>query len=161
MKKIILFAVLITSLASCIKGKNEVICGYDQCQLVAPATEIQSVQNYLNTNSITATQHCSGIFYVVHQQGTGAGPTACGAAQVKYKGTLTNGTVFDENQPNQTPVFNMQTLIPGFKNGLLQLKSGGKMTMYIPPFLGYGSSQNGSIPGNSILIFEVELIAAQ
>jgi FKBP-type peptidyl-prolyl cis-trans isomerase len=50
-------------------------------------------------------------------------------------------------------------LIAGFRNGLLQLPAGSKATFYIPSRLGYGPGGAGStIPGNSILIFEVELL---
>ena len=158
MKKLIFLAIFATVLTGCFKDPE---CTYDECGQKAPTTEIQNVQTYLTNNNITATQHCSGIFYVIHQQGSGSYPTGCGGANVYYKGMLTDGSIFDQTSPGQPAGFNMSGLIPGFKNGLLQLKSGGKMTMYIPPSLGYGSTQAGSIPPNSILIFEVELLSAQ
>ena len=160
MKKIILALLISSGFAGCVKEPK---CEYNECAAKAPAAEIQSVQAYLQSNNIVATEHCSGMFYTVQQQGTGARPNACGAVSVYYKGMLTNGNVFDQTQPNSPAGFNIDGLIAGFRNGLLQMKTGGKMTFYIPPTLGYGSTQQpGSpIPANSILIFEVELLGAQ
>lgn len=158
MKKIILALLIISTFAGCSKEEE---CKYDECGVKAPATEVQNLQAYLQSNNIVATEHCSGIYYTVQQQGTGTRPTACSAVSVYYKGTLTNGTVFDQTQPGNPAAFNLGGLITGFKNGLLQIKTGGKVTIYIPPSLGYGSSAVGSIPPNSILIFEVELLATQ
>lgn len=156
MKK--LFFILIGSalLAACNKNK----CEYDECAVAAPASEIQAVQAYLSANSIVATQHCSGIFYAVDQQGNGDRPGACDNVTVYYEGKLINGTVFDKT--TTTPAsFGLDGLITGFRNGLLQIKTGGKVRIYIPPSLGYGSRATGSIPANSILIFTVDLVAAE
>ena len=158
MKKLLFIASIVLFLSSCKKDDG---CKYDECAQKAPASERQSVESYLQSNNITATQHCSGVYYVITQQGSGPRPTACGAALVNYVGRLTNGNEFDRTPAGQPAAFNMAGLTLGFKNALLQLKSGGKMTMYIPPFLGYGNQQTGSIPPNSILIFEVELLDAQ
>jgi FKBP-type peptidyl-prolyl cis-trans isomerase FkpA len=158
MKKIILALLIISTFAGCSKDEE---CKYDECGVKAPATEVQNLQAYLQSNNIVATEHCSGIYYTIQQQGTGTRPTACSAVSVYYKGTLTNGTVFDQTQVGNPAAFNLGGLITGFKNGLLQIKTGGKVTIYIPPSLGYGSSAVSSIPANSILIFEVELLATQ
>jgi FKBP-type peptidyl-prolyl cis-trans isomerase FkpA len=159
MKKILLAVFFISILAGCMKEEK---CEYDECGIKAPAGEIQSLESYLQSNNIIATPHCSGIFYTVQQQGTGARPTACGAVAVNYKGTLTDGTIFDQTKAGEPASFGLAGgLITGFKNAMLQMKTGSKMTFYIPPSLGYGSSANGTIPANSILIFEVELLGAQ
>jgi FKBP-type peptidyl-prolyl cis-trans isomerase FkpA len=158
MKKIILALLIITTFAGCSK-ENE--CQYDECAVKATATEVQDLKSYLQSNNIVATEHCSGIFYTIQQQGTGTRPTACSAVSVNYKGSLTNGNVFDQTQPGSPASFDLGGLITGFKNGLIQIKTGGKVTIYIPPSLGYGSRAVGSIPANSILIFEVELLVTQ
>lgn len=155
--KLFLFGAMVLVLfANCSKPK----CEFNECGFKAPDAEVQSLKNYLQSNNINATQHCSGIFYTVQTQGSGERPTACGAVSVYYKGTLTDGTIFDQTQPNQPAVFDLSGLIPGFKIGMLQVKSGGKITLYIPPTLGYGNQANGSIPANSVLIFEVDLLDA-
>ena len=156
LKSIFICALIFVSFSHCSKEK----CDYDECGTKAPDSEIQTLENYLQSNNISATRHCTGIFYKVSEQGSGAKPTGCGAVSVYYKGKLTDGTTFDETRPNSPAVFNLGGLIPGFRNGMLQIKSGGKVTIYIPPSLGYGSNANGPIPANSILIFEVELLDA-
>lgn len=147
--------------SGCIKNSSSNnTCTYDACSFVAPASEIASVQSYLTSNNITATQHCSGLFYAVDQAGTGVGPTACNTVVINYEGRLTNGTVFDKT--TTTPAtFNLSQLITAFKNGIPLIKAGGKIRLYVPPSLGYGSSSAGSIPPNSILIFSVDLLSVQ
>ncbi|HVF81668.1 MAG TPA: FKBP-type peptidyl-prolyl cis-trans isomerase [Flavisolibacter sp.] len=160
MKKIWLGIMVVAGLAGCIKGDDEPSCTYNECGLVAPSSEIQAVQSYLSANSITATQHCSGMFYTIDKQGTGTAPTPCNVVVFNYKGKLTNGTVFDST--STTPLsYELSRLVTGFKNGLPLLKTGGKMTLYIPPTLGYGSMQQGPIPANSVIIFNVELLGVQ
>jgi FKBP-type peptidyl-prolyl cis-trans isomerase FkpA len=158
MKNILPVLLVMVAFTSCFKEPK---CEYDECAVKAPDAEIQSLQAYLQQNNINATQHCSGTFYTIQQQGGGNAPTPCGGVSVTYKGTLTDGTVFDQTPAGQQATFSLGTLIPGFKNGVLQLKTGGKMTIYVPPSLGYGARQQGNIPPNSVLIFQLELLAAQ
>lgn len=156
MKKIAVFALgWALFLLSCNKKNDS--CNYDSCAIKAPDSEIAALQNYLTGNSITATMHCSGVFYSVQSEGTGQNPTACSNISVKYKGMLTNGSVFDQTA---TPVgFNLGMLVPAWRNVLPLIKGGGRIIMYVPPTLGYGSQANGPIPANSILIFEVDLVS--
>jgi FKBP-type peptidyl-prolyl cis-trans isomerase FkpA len=162
MKRI--FAVLcsVVFLASCSKD-NDDMCKYDACAVAAPASEITQLETYLAGASITATKHCSGMYYTIDAAGSGATPNICSTVSVKYKGQLTNGNVFDQAT---TPVsFPLSNLIEAWKKGIPLIKSGGgKIRLYCPPSLAYGSQEirdgagNVVIPANSILIFEVELV---
>jgi FKBP-type peptidyl-prolyl cis-trans isomerase FkpA len=156
MKKLAVLAFgLALFLLSCSKKNDS--CNYDGCAIKAPDSEITTLQNYLSSNSISATMHCSGVFYSIQSAGTGGNPTPCSSISVKYKGMLTNGSVFDETS---TPVsFNLGMLVPAWRNVLPLIKGGGRIIMYVPPTLGYGSQANGPIPANSILIFEVDLVS--
>lgn len=82
-------------------------------------------------------------------------------AQVHYLGTLTNGEKFDSSYDRNQP-FEFQVgagqVIEGWDQGLLGMKIGGKRKLTIPPTLGYGNQPIGTIPANSTLIFEIELI---
>jgi len=158
MKKISVWALAVTLLFSaCSKDNNK--CEYDECANKAPQSEIQAVADHIAAKNITAVQHCSGVFYTIESPGTGKNPTPCSNISVKYKGYLTNDMVFDQKT---TPVdFNLGGVVPGWRNVLPLLKAGGRMVIYIPPSLGYGSQANGSIPANSILVFEVDLVAVQ
>ena len=155
----------LTFLSSCLKGDASNMCTYTPCNLVAPASEIMAVQNYLTSNAITATQHCSGMFYSIDATGSGKTADVCSGISVTYKGQLTNGTTFDEHS---SPIsFNLTELIIAWKNGIPLIKPGGKIKLYVPPSLGYGSqvvydgNGNQVIPANSILIFEINLVAVQ
>lgn len=164
MKNVLIGITLIAVLAGCMKskdsGQTQDPCVFDTCTYKAPASEIQAVQQYLASTNITnATQHCSGLFYRVETPGTGKSPKICSYIKAKYIGRLTNGTVFDQGT-FQEP-YELGGLILGWINSLPMLKEGGKIHLYIPPSLGYGNRATGSIPANSILIFEVELISVQ
>jgi FKBP-type peptidyl-prolyl cis-trans isomerase FkpA len=156
LKKIVLGLVIVASFTGCFKNNDtNNTCNYDPCKYKAPASEIQAVQDYLTANYITATQHCSGIFYVIDDVGTGKTPTACSGVNVTYVGKLTDDSTFDEG----TTDLSLTQVIPGWTNGIPLIKAGGKIHLYIPPSLGYGSRDYGPIPANSILVFDVTLNA--
>lgn len=135
-------------------------CSFTESTTVASSTEIANVQAYLDSHSIEATQHPSGFFYRISAPGTGSDtPNLCSAVTVKYIGKLTNGSVFDANASGVT--FTLGRLIVGWQKGIPLVKTGGTVTLYIPPSLGYGSSSVGTIPANSILIFDIELVGVQ
>ncbi len=139
---------------SCIK--NDKNCSYDACAYKAPDTEVQMIETYLAANNITAVKHCSGLYYQIESPGSGASPSVCSAVSFSYTGRLTNGNVFDQSA---TPVtFYLMELIEGWKKGMPLIMKGGKIKLFIPPSLGYGSQQTGSIPGNSVLIFDIVLV---
>lgn len=156
----LIFSLLVVfGMTGCLKNGVTDPCDYDPCASPAPASEIAAVQAYLTSNNITAVQHCSGLFYTIDAPGTGATPQTCSFVTVTYEGRLTNGTVFDAT--NQPVTFNLSEVIRGWRNGLPQLKSGGRIHLYVPPSLGYGGNANGVIPANSILIFRVDLLNVQ
>ena len=74
---------------------------------------------------------------------------------VNYKGTLLDGTVFDENDSTK---FVANRVIKGWTEGLGLLGEGGKATLYIPAELAYGENGNRNIEPNSTLIFDVEVL---
>jgi len=160
MKRIFVILCAVILVSSCSK-KNDDTCNYDACAFAAPASEITQLEAYLSSATITATKHCSGMYFTIDVAGSGASATACSNVSVKYKGQLTNGNVFDQAT---TPVnFNLGGLIEAWKKGIPLVKTGGKIKLYCPPSLAYGSqvirdaAGNTVIPANSILIFEVEL----
>lgn len=161
MKKIFLGFIILSAICiSC--AKKDATCNYNDSTIIASAGEIANVQAYLTANSITATQHPSGFFYKITQVGTGKSiSNLCSNVLVKYAGKLTNGTYFDPTTPGTTSSaeFTLWQVIVGWQKGLPLITSGGKITLYIPPSLGYGSNAAGRIPPNSILIFDIELVA--
>lgn len=126
---------------------------------VPTAAEVASLQAYLTSNSITATQHPDGFFYRIITQGTGATPNLASTVTFKYTGKLTNGSIFDQSTTGVS--FVLSQLILGFRKGLPLIQKGGSIILYLPPSLGYGCSATGSIPPGSNLIFSVELTDVQ
>lgn len=94
--------------------------------------------------------------------GTGSEVKPGDTVAVNYLGTLENGDKFDSsydrNQPFVTQI-GVGRVIKGWDKGIVGMKVGGKRKLIIPPGLGYGTQSAGSIPPNSTLIFEVELVA--
>ncbi len=103
----------------------------------------------------------SGLKYKIIQKGTGAQPKQGDRVSVHYVGTLTDGTKFDSSRDRGQPFsFAIGTgqVIKGWDEGIALLHVGDKAILTIPPDLGYGAQAAGSIPANSTLIFEVELM---
>jgi FKBP-type peptidyl-prolyl cis-trans isomerase FkpA len=103
----------------------------------------------------------SGLQYEILALGEGAMPSATDSVTVHYAGTLTDGTEFDSSYKRGKPAtFPLNRVIPGWTEGLQLMKEGSKFRFTIPPDLGYGArGVPGTIPPNSTLVFEVELIS--
>ncbi len=101
----------------------------------------------------------SGLQYEVVEQGSEVVPTLSDTLFVRYKGTLIDGTVFDQTAEGADPVsFVLKDVIKGWQEGLQFVGEGGKIKLYIPSDLAYGERGNHGIKPNSALIFDVELV---
>lgn len=102
----------------------------------------------------------SGLQYKVVREGTGASPTTTDVALIGYRGSLVDGTVFDQNEHAPIPV---DAVVPGFSEALQLMKKGGEYKLWIPPELGYGDKlpAGAPIPPNAVLIFDVKLLDFQ
>ncbi|GEP41061.1 FKBP-type peptidyl-prolyl cis-trans isomerase [Brevifollis gellanilyticus] len=114
----------------------------------------------VDANGITTT--ASGLRYKVLSSGPegGRSPGRLDSVMVHYRGTLTDGTVFDSSYDRGQPAtFGVGQVIPGWTEALQRMKPGDKWMIHIPARLGYGSQGAGAkIPPNSDLIFQVELL---
>lgn len=112
-------------------------------------------------NGVKTTE--SGLQYKVIQEGTGAQPILSDKVRVHYKGTLIDGSEFDNSYKRGEPIsFNLNRVIKGWTEGLQLMKEGGKYELYIPSELAYGERAMGNvIPAYSVLIFEIELLAIE
>ena len=97
----------------------------------------------------------SGLQYTIIASGAEEKIAPEDTVWVNYKGTLIDGTVFDENDSTK---FIANRVIRGWTEGLGLLGEGGKATLYIPAELAYGERGNRNIEPNSTLIFEVEVL---
>ncbi|MEB4675646.1 FKBP-type peptidyl-prolyl cis-trans isomerase [Enterobacteriaceae bacterium G50] len=101
----------------------------------------------------------TGLLYKVEKAGTGSAPTDSDTVVVNYKGTLIDGKEFDNSYTRGEPLsFRLDGVIPGWTEGLKNIKKGGKIKLVIPPDLAYGKTGVPGIPANSTLVFDVELL---
>jgi len=105
----------------------------------------------------------SGLQYQIITEGNGPKPSAEDRVTVHYTGMLLDGTVFDSSVERGEPAtFPVNGVIQGWVEALQLMPAGSKWKLFIPSALAYGSRGAGqSIPPNSILIFEVELLSIQ
>ena len=101
----------------------------------------------------------SGLQYEVLVPGNGVSPAAVDTVTCHYRGTFIDGKGFDNSYDRGQPIsFPLTGVIKGWTEGLQLMKIGAKYKFYVPYQLGYGEYDYMSIPGGSVLIFEVELI---
>jgi cyclophilin family peptidyl-prolyl cis-trans isomerase len=124
----------------------------------------------------------SGLKVLVLNEGDGEKPKIGQKAFVMYAGYLTDGTLFDSNYEEIAKKYGKyderraqgggympipmdyspdSRLVAGFKEGLLSMKVGDKLRLFIPPHLGYGEQGGGPIPPNADLVFDVEITGIQ
>jgi len=110
-----------------------------------------------------------GVEVVEVVAGTGATPGETDVIFVRYVGKLSDGSIFDEGGDTPLPVegifpkgqpLPLANMIPGFREGAVQMKKGGKYVLEIPAEKGYGANppEGAPIPPNADLTFEVELV---
>ena len=105
----------------------------------------------------------SGLQYKVLKEGTGPVPKASDTVTVKYRGTLINGTEFDNSEKHGDGTLTVAVtgdVIAGWTDALKLMKTGSKWQLYIPSTLAYGDQAVGADIGpGSTLVFDVELLA--
>ena len=115
------------------------------------------ILQYISDNNLNAEPTGSGLYYVMNTAGNGNVPNINSIVTVAYKGTLTDGTIFDQSDANGL-TFPLTNVIEGWQEGIPLFSEGGSGILLIPSALGYGNQAIGNIPRNSVLIFEVTLV---
>jgi FKBP-type peptidyl-prolyl cis-trans isomerase FkpA len=123
-----------------------------------PAYEETLIKDFLTTNKITALKDPSGLYYQIITAGTGKTPISSATVKVAYTGRLLTGSIFDQATTAAPLSIALTSVIEGWQTGVPLIKEGGKIRLFIPSRFGYGSSGQSSIPPNSILDFDIELI---
>ena len=128
-------------------------------------TSKKNGEEYLKKNSgedgVQTTK--TGLQYKVIEEGTGKQPNSHSRVKCHYEGRFIDGTVFDSSFKRGEPAtFGLDQVIPGWTEGLMLMKVGSKYEFTIPAKLRYGERGiPGHIPGNSVLIFTVELLSIE
>lgn len=150
LRKFIAFALLVVIAASC-SQEDEVDYGpIDQ----------KIIEDYIAEHEITGAQStASGLYYVIQNPGSTNHPNLKSVILVNYKGYLTDGKIFDSSYKGGKPAdMALSAMIAGWKEGLQFIGAGGKIQLFVPSALGYGSDARSTIPANSVLIFDIELV---
>lgn len=101
----------------------------------------------------------SGLQYRVVKEGSGQATDLNDIVEIHFKGTLLDGTEFDNTYARGQPVtFTPQGVVPGWREALLMMKPGSIYKFVIPPELAYKDQSAGKIPPNAILLFEIEML---
>lgn len=135
------------------------------------AIDDKILTEYFAKNKIKATKTSSGLYYTINKKGTGANAKAGQQVSMNYVGKFLDGKVFDGNvDDNYNPVngrellkfqLGVRQVIAGWDEGIQLMNPGTRATLYIPSGLGYGPAGRGPIGPNTIMMFNVELVAAQ
>jgi FKBP-type peptidyl-prolyl cis-trans isomerase FklB len=118
------------------------------------------------TDGIKVTK--SGLQYLVIKEGTGATPTKASTVTTHYRGTFIDGKKFDSSYAGDEPTateepisFPVTGVIKGWTEALQLMKVGAKYRLFVPSDLAYGEAGRPSIAPNSVLIFDIELVASK
>jgi FKBP-type peptidyl-prolyl cis-trans isomerase FkpA len=150
MRRLLLLSVALTTVA-CIGD----IAGLGPAS--DPATE--NFASSLNVNVATMTKTPDGLYYRDIVDGTGTALTRDTTVQVTYSGYLADGTLFDTGTGVSLLT---STLVPGFREGLMGMRVGGRRQLVIPSALGYGETGSPpNIPRQATLVFVVDLVSIQ
>lgn len=150
--KNILFVLALVLFVSCDNDKKS------EEEIDFVAKNEADIKAYVEENNLTALRSSSGLYYVIEEEGTGTQAVATSNVTVAYKGYFLNGSVFDQSD-SEGISFGLNQVIAGWTEGITYFKEGGNGLLLVPAHLGYGSRDYNGIPGGSVLIFEVTLIA--
>ena len=142
--------------AACLSGEST--------GLTETRIEETNFASSLDVNLAASTKTANGVYYRDLVVGTGKTVATGDSITVRYTGWLANGTQFDSNTTKPDPlIFKVGSgqVIQGFDEGLVGVKVGSQRQLIIPPSLGYGPYDYGPIPGNSVIVFKVEVVSAK
>lgn len=136
-------------------------CGDDSPGSSGDPTKVSYAQE-LNVDLAAMERFESGLYVQDLEVGAGTEATNGRSATVHYTGWLPDGTKFDSSWSRGVPfsfTLGRGTVIAGWDQGVVGMKVGGKRKLVIPSALAYGAQGRGSIPPNSVLVFDVELVS--
>ncbi len=136
-----------------------------QKNLLRAEQEDDILLEYIADEGIDVSPTSSGLYYIEHEQGDGQKVESGDLVSVHYEGRLLDGTVFDTSYDRGEPlefIVGQGWVIPGWDEGINMMYVGGKATLIIPSYLGYGDrSDIPVIPPFSTLVFDVDVIDVQ
>jgi FKBP-type peptidyl-prolyl cis-trans isomerase FkpA len=162
MRHPILFSAVMLLLLSCnSSGENQSESEAPETgapEMTAPSAGVQPPYELADSSEIFTVD---GVQIYIVEKGGGPKPQPGSNVVINYHGTLLDGSVFDSSfdKPGYQD-FSLNQLIQGWQVGLTQVPTGSKVKLIVPPELGYGAQDRPGIPGNSTLVFDIELVSA-
>ncbi len=141
MKKLLFFALLLSTISACKKDYDKI--------------DTERIEAYLKDKGLTAQKTASGVYFIIEKDGTGAKPVASSEVTVKYKGYTLDGSEFDKGD---SLIINLSQTIKGWQDGMQEFKKGGSGKILIPSSLAYGSDGAGPIGANEPVVFDIKLL---
>ncbi len=117
----------------------------------------ETIDQYIADNNLAVQETPEGLFYVLNEPGGSEKPDLNSFIEINYEGRFFDGGVFDESGTSSAS-FPLSNLIEGWKVGIPLMGRGGSGLFIIPPQLAYGFEGRQGIPGNEVLLFDIELI---
>lgn len=114
------------------------------------------IQKYIQDNNLNPQKSNTGLYYIIHKEGTGNNPKITSNVKVLYRIYNTNGITIDESKTEID--FDLTKVIKGFSEALTYLKEGGKGTFIAPSKLAYKNSQYHPLR-YKVLVMDIELIS--
>ncbi len=128
---------------------------------MAASKNLEEAESFLEENKSAegVKTTASGLQYMVIEAGEGDSPTTASTVSVHYRGELLDGSEFDNSRKRGAPAeFGVTGVIKGWTEALQLMSPGAKYKLWIHPDMAYGEQGRPSIPPNSLLVFEVELL---
>jgi FKBP-type peptidyl-prolyl cis-trans isomerase FkpA len=156
------YALIVAAFVGVVASCNDNVAGLEPAS--DPATETFAPSLGVNISQMTRTGE--GVYY--RDLSTGMGlefTTSADSIDLSYAGFLKDGTLFESATNRRFKAFDLNSLIPGFRIGMLGMKEGGARKIVVPSELGYGGQSRRDprtleiiIPRQSTLIFDITLI---
>ncbi len=144
--------------------KIDSVLTFEQYQLAITRAKFEQektvLEQYLQEHNLEASPLDNGMYYIEIKKGSGDSPQQGQTCIMNYTGTFLNGDIFDTSVgrgPFEFPL-GMGRVIQGWDIGVAMMKKGGKAIFVLPSYLAYGERGASSIPPNTPLVFEVELL---
>jgi FKBP-type peptidyl-prolyl cis-trans isomerase FkpA len=148
------FALLLLAVvASALSCKKDEFDAEEQLRLDRIA-----IRAYIAEKGLQCDSTASGLYYLITKPGSGGSPNISSNVTVGYKGYLLDGTVFDQTVSGAPVNFPLSNLIVGWQIGLPLIQKTGRITLLVPSGLAYGQNGGGTIPPNTPIGFDIELV---
>jgi len=117
----------------------------------------QEIVEYVAANNLDATRTNTGLYFIIDELGEGAEITETSDVALRFKGFYLDGSLYGETTNIDLPI-NLQSTIPGLREGLQHFREGGSGTLLVPSSLAFGSNDYNGTPGGSVIIFEIQVV---